>query len=377
MKVMYIAPRYHTNQIPIVKGWIEHGDEVCFVSRCSGPIEDYSTLRPIEVPYSKLSNAITNIYMFFNKNNPYAADFSLKSGFPNINKIKKVITSFEPDLVILREKSVYSMICAIICKKNSIKAVTYNQSPLYDFPEKFDRDFKHRLIDNLMPKKRLTPVRVSDYNYFGKVADDNAFFAPFICELRCTPMEKKYFLNGNINILDVGRFEKRKNHLLMLDAFSKILKEYGNVKLTIVGEVSDKFHEEYLGEVRKYIHELSLKDYVKIYTNQDVNKMEGFYSEADLYVLPSSDEPAAVSILEAFGWSLPVICSTTNGTADYVKEGQNGYVFESGDVESLKKAIIKVIKNKEKLVEMGERSYIIASQEYQFCNYYDALMNNV
>ena len=30
MKVMYVAPRYHTNQIAIMKGWIERGDKVAF-----------------------------------------------------------------------------------------------------------------------------------------------------------------------------------------------------------------------------------------------------------------------------------------------------------------------------------------------------------
>ena len=28
MRVAYVAPRFHTNQVPIIKGWVEDGDEV-------------------------------------------------------------------------------------------------------------------------------------------------------------------------------------------------------------------------------------------------------------------------------------------------------------------------------------------------------------
>ena len=377
MRVMYIAPRYHTNQIPIIKGWLENGDEVCFVSRCSGPIEDYSLITPIEVPYGRLSSFIAGIYKVLHRNDPYAADFSLKYGFPSSAPIRKIIKSFRPDVVIIREKSLYSMVCYGVCKKQKVKAITYNQSPLYDYPEMIHRDMLHRIVDNLMPRTRLTPVRVKDYDYSGKVADPNAFFAPFVSELRCEPKDKKYLLNGNINILEIGRFERRKNHLLMLEAFERVLRNYPNARLTIVGEVSDPFHEEYYAEVKEYINNHGLTDEVTIYTNKKVNEMDGFYFEADLYVLPSSDEPAAVSVMEAMGWSLPVICSTTNGTADYIEQDKNGYVFESGNVDSLYEAICNVIDSPDRIKKLGEESYKIASSKYQFRNYYEALMENI
>nr|WP_297767843.1 glycosyltransferase family 4 protein [uncultured Butyrivibrio sp.] len=377
MRVMYIAPRYHTNQIPIIKGWLENGDEVCFVSRCSGPIEDHSLITPVEVPYGNLSCFISGIYKAFHRNDPYAADFSLKYGFPSLAPIKRIIKSFRPDVVIIREKSLYSMVCYRVCKKLKVKAITYNQSPLYDYPDKFKRDFIHRIVDSLMPRTRLTPVRVKDCDYEGKVADPNAFFAPFVCELRCKPEDKVYFKDGNINILEIGRFERRKNHLLMLEAFVSVLNKQPNARLTIVGEVSDHFHKEYLEEIKKYVSEHGLNDKVSIFINQKVDEMATFYKNADLYVLPSSDEPAAVSIVEAFGWSLPAICSTTNGTADYVLIGQNGYVFKSGDVKDLADSIYKVITDKENIKKMGRKSYLIAESDFQFTNYYEAVIKNV
>ena len=46
MKVLYLAPRYHTNQAAIMKGWIENGHEVRFISQYAGKVEDYACIKP-------------------------------------------------------------------------------------------------------------------------------------------------------------------------------------------------------------------------------------------------------------------------------------------------------------------------------------------
>ena len=40
MRVLYVAPRFHTNQIPIIRGWVKNGDQVLFISQFSGAVED-------------------------------------------------------------------------------------------------------------------------------------------------------------------------------------------------------------------------------------------------------------------------------------------------------------------------------------------------
>ena len=40
MRVLYMSHRYHTNQNTIMKGWVENGHEVCFLSQYAGKIED-------------------------------------------------------------------------------------------------------------------------------------------------------------------------------------------------------------------------------------------------------------------------------------------------------------------------------------------------
>ena len=52
MRFLYVAHRYHTNQAPIMKGLVEHGHEVCFISHYRGEIEDYDYITPVIAGYS-------------------------------------------------------------------------------------------------------------------------------------------------------------------------------------------------------------------------------------------------------------------------------------------------------------------------------------
>ena len=48
------------------------------------------------------------------------------------------------------------------------------------------------------------------------------------------------------------------------------------------------------------------------------NKIYNYYRNHHLFLLPAANEPASISLLEAIGYSMPVICSDTCGTQFYV-----------------------------------------------------------
>ena len=117
MRFLYIAPRYHTNQAPIMKCLIENGHEVCFISHYRGKIEDYSVIQPVVLGYSWIFNLWENFYVnVLHKNNSRAIDMKLKFGFPSAIKIRKEVKNFSPDVMIIRERSVYSIISCLACR---------------------------------------------------------------------------------------------------------------------------------------------------------------------------------------------------------------------------------------------------------------------
>ena len=177
----------------------------------------------------------------------------------------------------------------------------------------------------------------SKFKKFSK----NLTYLPF-----CEPVKnykKKWFLKNRVNIISVGKFVPRKNHLLLIQALMN-LEIKVNYKLTIVGECSTNQNIAYLNKVKRKIKENNLPE--KVLINVNFKKINSFYKQNDLFVLPSVNEPASISNLEAMSFGLPVITSDTNFTSYYTLNNVNGFVVKSNCVKSLKDKIEFLLKNK-------------------------------
>ena len=186
MRVLYVAPRYHTNQTAIMKGWLSRGDEVCFLAQYAGKLEDYTIIKPKVIGYSSFFILLNNLYVkIIKRTNEYAINMRLRYGFPPVGKLYLAMKKFSPDVVITRERSVYSIVVTILCRINGWPVILYNQSPLM---EESKKDILHRIMYNLTPKYRITPVYRSKKN--SQCKDPNAFFLPFLMEPHISPEDK-------------------------------------------------------------------------------------------------------------------------------------------------------------------------------------------
>lgn len=370
MRVLYMSHRYHTNQNTIMKGWKEHGDEVCFLSQYAGKIEDYTYVKPMVMGYSPVFMLFYRLYVnVLARNNPAAMDIRLKIGIPPIFKLRKAIREFDPDLVIMRERSVYTICMTAICRFYKYPVILYVMNPVW---EKQKKDLAHRIVWKLVPKYRLTPSMVVGLDYEGKEKDNCAFFAPYLMEPQLSPEEKRYMENGRIRILEVGKYEERKNHKMMVRAFEKLAGQYP-VDLTIVGEVSNDFHRKYYAELKEYIDSHGLESRVTLKRNLKKADMMEEYKHADLFVLPSTGEPGSVTNLEGMAFSIPVICGEDNGTACYIEQGKTGYVFRDNDEADLVEKMESIIRNGDVLKEMGKNAYNHVKKNFQFDSYYKSV----
>lgn len=370
MRFLYVAPRYHTNQMSIMKGLIEQGHEVCFISHYQAAIEDYSYVKPIVLGYSPLYQLIDFLYVkVIHRKDPTAIVFKIQHGFPPMHKLKKLVKSFKPDVVILREKSMYSMAAYHICKKAGYPCILYNQSPMWSEPEK--TDFAHRMVSKMSPKMRMTPVM--GVQKPGTSMKETDFFIPFVAEPQKAPEERTYFADGKIHILCIGKYEIRKHHLMLLEVV-KNLKEKYPLHLTLIGEATNHFQKDYCAQVEAYVKEHHMEAYVDVKRNVPRKEMDNEYAKADVYVIPSTKEMASVSQLEAMSFALPVICSDSNGTACYVEDGITGYQFKDCDKEDLEKKLDKLLEDKEKLLTMGAAGYQAVVEKYGFKRYFEGIM---
>lgn len=91
---------------------------------------------------------------------------------------------------------------------------------------------------------------------------------------------------------------------------------------------------------------------------QNQSDLPRYYAASDILVLASETETWGLVVNEAMCFSLPVIVSSRVGAGgDLVKQGENGFVFEAGDVNELTNFLSKLVKDKSLRQRMGMASF--------------------
>ena len=87
-------------------------------------------------------------------------------------------------------------------------------------------------------------------------------------------------------------------------------------------------------------------------------------AESSVYVLPSYREGTPRTVLEAMAMGRAIITTDAPGCRETVTDGDNGFLVEVKSVESLVKAMEKLILQPELIAKMGSRSREIALHKY-------------
>lgn len=356
MKILIVSPRFHTNMTMWVKTLMEKRHTVIINSLIKHEIEDYSLVTPKIFSLSIISKVI--IFIF----GPGGAN--LKRGFPKFFNYSSYIKDLKPDIIIVRDLSRwFSLMAVVIAKLNGTKIIIYSQNKIHN-NFSYIRTKLHNNFCSLFNPAFMSPLMGNKENKRLK----NTYFVPFIA--------KKYKLNkknrGFFQILTIGKFTKRKNLIELIQIVKELLNEDFNIKLDIVGEVFTSDHLKNLEETLN-IYDFSKEDSnVKIYLNVPHKNISNFYSKANLFILPATSEPASISIIEALANGIPVICSSTCGTSEYISPGRNGLIFKDNDFFEMKHNIKEIMKKNYNYANNNSHLY---KGEY-FYNYFSNMIKN-
>lgn len=381
MKILYVIPRYHTNLAPAIKSLLNAGHEVEIITHNSVVSEDHSVISPTILGYNTISEYLCKLIS--KSSSKKYGKIKKYLGIPPVRRLHKNITEYNPDVLILRSGYFYPIVSMLIAKQLNSAVLFYDQRPKHGT----ESEIYNRKIGNIkitkvvdVVYKRIwneSPVRITpvEGDASKPVIDKNAYYIPFVKQESKGARTRNYGNDGEIRVLNIGRLHSnRKRHLMLLESFNELREQY-NISLTIIAR-GDEFNE-YANKISRYIYDEGLGDIVDIYWNLDYKAVQQAYTEHDIFVLPSSYEPAAVSHLEAMANGLPAICTEANGTSNYIKDGKNGYVIPTDDEEALTNSIEAVISDKEKLREMGRASLDLVNENHSPEIYEERLMEAV
>ena len=352
MHFLFTAPRYHTNQHFAVKALLDAGHKVTFLALGYGQSEVYDALCPTILAESAVMRAV-----------------GLQA--PSLPALWNEMRELKPDAVIGRNpNSAYGLLSVATARLTCRTVVFYSQTPMHRKLRWWQR-FVRALPPWLVVARWITPVLGSPEKH--PPALGTLRYVPFVMEPQTDPTQKHWFRDETINLLCVGKFQSRKNHRMFLRAVAALSERYP-VRATVIGECTTTEHQRELDELDDLHRSIGLNDKVCFKTNLTYHEVQKEYTKHDLFVLPSRDEPAAVSHLEAMSHSLPVICSDSNGTQCYIRPGENGYVFRTDDLDHLLECMERIISDRARLMEMGARSYELVLSEHSPERYVQSLV---
>ena len=370
-KVIYVAPRYHTNQVPIINGWYKSGAKVKFMAAYTGVIESHENVDFYQMKPSIFIRMIL-YFMSFLHDKDELQYLQGKYFIPNIRDLYRQLKSFKPDVVIIRNYSLMAMTFIFVCKILGVKnIVMYLQEPLYGKPMKSNilKDFVRK---RFFPRAVFTPVLYKgEYRTREKLSNRAKYFVPLVCD-KTEDRSTDYCVDDKIRILDIGKYRDYKNHFFVVDALSKV-KHPERFEVTIIGQLSSKAEQDYYDRLEQYIKDKHLEDIIHLRGHVDFKEMDAIYANNDVLLLASKNETAGMVILEAMAKGLCVISDFNCGLTSYIDEYNCGLSFSEKKVSCLVEVLDNISGNKSIVRELGQKAQRIAKEEFCFEKYKEHL----
>ncbi len=161
--------------------------------------------------------------------------------------------------------------------------------------------------------------------------------------------KKKHGITRKLLVLFFGRlsFAKSPDHLALVAR--KLVKERNDVAFAFVGP--DEGKEK---EVRAILKDVP-HTYVLGALRGKKNIAE-MYQAADIYALPSYREGLPLTLFEAMASGLPIVSCPVNGIPYEVKDPENGFLVQNGDLAALEKAIVTLLDDKKLRAQIGKNN---------------------
>lgn len=273
-------------------------------------------------------------------------------------KLKQIINKIKPDLVHLINgyHSMHEWMLA--CYLHGIKVVAHDQGTTYpcSFRTKLfvrfldaiiscSDSFKNNVIRQNLKVKRL--IRI--YNGL----DIEQFKNKINCQ-NINNIVQEFDIKKEQPIIGiVGNIMRWKGQIVVLQAIKEIKNFYPDIKCLIIGKVALR-SETYKQELDKYIIDNNLKNNITFTGFR--NDVPGVLSLLDIMIHASIEpEPFGMVLLEGMAMQKPIIATKAGGPVEIIADGETGMLVPMNNPNKMAEAIIYLLSNKNKRIEMGEK----------------------
>lgn len=190
-----------------------------------------------------------------------------------------------------------------------------------------------------VPAEKLVPL----YNGI-----DLANFAPD--DGRAAAVRAEFGWPADVPVVGLfGQLLPHKGHATLIDAASAIRAAVPGTRFVFVGALENPPYE---AELRRRLADAGLSDaFTFTGWRTDVPHL---MRAVDVMAVPTtSQEPAALSLMEGMAMGRPLVATRTGGTPELLVEGETGLIFPPGDAAALAAHVTALLRDPERRRRMG------------------------
>ncbi len=302
----------------------------------------------------------------------YNYEFSeVDNAFASARKTIRSIEKYSPDGIIVYGWNFLAHFTIMHHFKGKVPIYFRGDSTLidsYGWLKKIIRQLVLRFVYNFVDKAFYVGKQNKKYYQFAGLKESQLIYAPHAIDndrfSKAASLTKLGTISEQLGItpktsifLFVGKFERKKNPILLVNAFQKFTNNE-EVKLIMVGS----------GELESELRLFEKMDgRIHVLPFQNQSDIPLYYHLCDTFILPSAgpEETWGLAVNEAMACSKAIIISNMVGCSDdLVVDGVNGYIFETGNADMLFGQMQKLV-DKDISRNMGKASYAII-QNFSF-----------
>jgi glycosyltransferase involved in cell wall biosynthesis len=288
-----------------------------------------------------------------------------KSGFDFglVLKIRKCLRDNEIDILHCHQYTpwAYGLLASLA---SHVRVIFTEHGRFYPDRSSWKRRFVNPLLvrytDAITAISRATKQALTEYEYIPQNRIEVVYngIQPLSPDTKGTEkLRSELGIDRSTQILGtISRLDPIKNHRLLFNAYSELVKTHPDTVLVIVGDGPIRH------ELESQVTELGISQRV-IFTGfqpEPANYLKMF----DIFLLPSLSEGTAITLLEAMSLSKPSIVTNVGGNPEIIRQMENGLVVPTDQVDSLVEACRQLLDDESKQHDMGQAAKALFDQEF-------------
>lgn len=257
----------------------------------------------------------------------------ITKNYIRIKNLKKIMKTIHPDLIITFMPPQSFRVLSIKKRLDCPVVVSIRNDPNQEYAK-----LKNKIAMKILYRKADGFIfqTYDAKKYFSKNIQKKSAIIPNPINSDFL-LSKRFTGNRNKEIVCVGRLEKQKNYIFMLDTYKELLKIRKDYKLVIYGEGSLR------EELQNYIDNNGMKDNVLL--KGQIDNVKERIQTASIYVLPSLYEGMPNALMEAMALGIPCISTDCpcGGPKFLIKNNHDGLLVSVNDQKQLLKALMRYI----------------------------------